>query len=81
MDTQYPAASRTGPPAFFVPDKLPDAEFPDVFKIINHTHAILRSVPPIQVHQSVAGILFTTVAVLEATVRQCRTSLDPALDA
>ncbi len=46
------ACERRGSPAFgasplffFVSDELPDAEFSDVLKIIDHAYAVLGSIP------------------------------------
>lgn len=81
MNTEYLAAFRTSPPFFFVSDEMPNAEFFDVLKILNHAHAILGSIALIQILQPIARKAVTTEAVLDFRVHYLLTVLDSAHDA
>ena len=81
MDTDYLAALRTGPPFFFVSDKSPYAEFPDVLKIIDHAHAVLCSISLVQVFKPCTGEAVTTEAVLAPSLNHLLTVPDPTPDA
>jgi hypothetical protein len=63
MNTEQPAALRTGPPFPFVFDELPYTELPHILEIVDHTHAILGPVSLIKVIQPGAGKPFTAEAV------------------
>jgi hypothetical protein len=81
MDTEYLAALGTDPPFLFASNEMPYAELPDVFQIVDHAHAILDSIPLIQVIQPDARKAFTIEAVLGLGVHYLLTVLDPARDA
>ena len=81
MNTNYLAALGTGPPFLFVSNEMPYTELPDVLEIVNHTHAILGSVPLIQMVQPGARKAFTTEAVLDSSFHYLLTVLDSARDA
>ena len=51
VNTEYLTAFRAAPPFFFASDEMPYAEFSDVLEIVDHAHAILGSVPLIQIVQ------------------------------
>ena len=81
MNTEYLTASRAAPPFFFASDEMPYAEFSNVIEIAYHAHAILGSVPLIQMVQPGAREAITTEAVLDFGVRHLLTVLDSACDA
>ena len=81
MNTEYLAAFRAAPPFFFVSDEMPYAEFSDVLEIADHAHAILGSIPLIQMVQPGAREAVTTEAVLDFGVHDLLTVLDSAYDA
>jgi hypothetical protein len=76
MNTNDLTALGTGPPFFFISNKLSYAVLLDVVEIVNHTHTILRSIAFIQVIQPVAGKIVTTEAVLKFIFRYLLTVLD-----
>ena len=60
---------------------MPYAEFSDILKIVDHAHAILGSVPLIQMVQPGTREAITTEAVLAFGVHHLLTVLDSAHDA
>ena len=54
MHTNNLAALGAGPSFLFVSNKMSYAKLPYAHEIVNHTHAILGSIPLIQVIQPVA---------------------------
>ncbi len=60
---------------------MPYAEFSDVLKIADHAHAILGSIPLIQMVQPGARKAVTTKAVLDLRVHYLLTVFDFACDA
>jgi len=81
MNTNCLATVRTCPPYIFVSDKLPYAKLPDALEIINHAHSILRSIALIQVIQLSTRKGITTETILDSTLHDLLTGLDPAPDA
>lgn len=65
MDTQQPAALRTGPPLLFVSDELPYAKLFHVNEIVYHAHSISGSITFIQMIQCIAGKPLTVKAVAD----------------
>ena len=65
MNTEYITAFRASPLFFFVSNEIPYAEFSDVLEIADHAHAILGSIPLIQMAQSGAREAVTTEAVFD----------------
>jgi len=62
---------------FLASDELPDAEFSDVLKIFDHAHAVLGSIPLIQIFKPGIREAVTTIAVLHFRI-QFLAVLDPA---
>ena len=60
---------------------MPYAELPYVLEIVNHAHAILGSIPLVQMVQRGARKAITTEAVPDSTLRYLLTILDSACDA
>ena len=81
VNTEYLTAFRAAPPFFFVSDEMPYAEFSNVLEIADHAHAILGSIPLIQMVQPDAGEAVTTEAVLDFGVHYLLTVLDSTYDA
>lgn len=81
MNTNCLATLRTCPPCLFVSDELPYAKLPDVLEIINHAHIILCSIALIQVIQPSTRKGITTETILDSTMHDLLTGLDPARDA
>lgn len=81
MNTKHLTALRASPPFFFVSDEMPYAEFSDAFEVGDHAHAILGSIPLIQMVQSDARETVTIKAVLGFGVRHLLTVLDFAFNA
>jgi hypothetical protein len=81
MNTEYPNTFRTAPPFFFVSDEMPYPEFSNVLEIADHAHAILGSIPLIQMVQPGAREAITIKAVLDFGLRHLLTVLDPAFNA
>jgi hypothetical protein len=81
VNTEHLIAFRASPPFFFASHEMPYAEFSNGLQIFNHAHAILGSVPLIQVIQPGAREAVTTVAVLGFSVYHLLTVLDSARDA
>ena len=78
VNTEYLTAFRAAPPFFFASDEMPYAKFFNVLEIVDHAHAILGSVPLIQVVQPGARKAFTTEAVLDFRVHNLLTVFDSA---
>lgn len=81
VNTEYLTAFGAFPPFFFVSDEMPYAEFSNVLEILDHAHAILGSIPVIQVVQPVAREAVTTGAILDFRVYNLLTVLDSAQNA
>jgi len=81
VNTDYLTALQASPPFFFVSDEMPYAKFSNAFKIDYHAHAILGSIPLIQMVQSDARETVTIEAVLGFGVRHLLTVLDFAFNA
>lgn len=60
---------------------MPNAEFFDVLKILNHAHAVLGSIALIQGGQPGAREAVATEAVLDFSFHHRLAILDPACDA
>ncbi len=75
------AAFRALPSFFFVFNETPYTEFFNVLEILDHAHAILGSVPVIQVFQPCTREAVATEAVLGFSFHYLFTVLDPAHDA
>ncbi len=58
-------AFRASPPFFFASDEMSYAEFSNILEIINHAHAILGSVPFIQIVPPDAREAITAETVLD----------------
>ena len=76
MNTEYLTAFRAAPPFFFVSDEMPYAEFSNVLEIADHAHAILGSIPLIQMVQPDAREAVTTETILDSGVHYLLTVLD-----
>jgi len=81
VNTEELHAFRAAPPFFFVSNEMPYAEFSNVFEIADHAHAILGSIPFIQMVQPDAREAVTTKAVLDFSVHYLLTVLDSTYDA
>ena len=81
MNTEYLTAFWASPPFFFGSYEMPYAEFSNVLKICDHAHAILGSIPLIQMVQPDAREAVTTKAVLDFSVHYLLTVLDSTYDA
>jgi hypothetical protein len=81
VNTEQLTAFRTAPPFLFASDEMPYAEFSDVIEIADHTHAILGSIPLIQVVQLGTGETVASEAVLDFSVHNLLTVFDSADDA
>jgi hypothetical protein len=81
MNTEHLTAFWASPPFFFVSDEMPYAEVSNVLKIADHAHAVLGSIPLIQMVQPVAGEAVTSKAVLGFGAAHLLTVLDFAYDA
>ena len=64
MNAEYLTAFWAAPSFFFVSYEMPYAEFFNVLEIVNHAHAILGSIPLIQIVQPGARKAVTIEAVL-----------------
>ena len=60
---------------------MPYAEFSNALEVIDHAHAVLGSIPLIQMLQPGAGEAVTTKAVLDFRVHYLLTVFDSACDA
>ena len=81
MNTEYLTAHRASPPFFFVSDEMPYPKLSNSIKIVDHAHAILGSIPLIQMFQPVAREAVTTKAVLDFGVHYLLTVLGFTCDA
>jgi hypothetical protein len=81
VNREYLTAFRAAPPFFFVSNEMPYAEFSNVLEIADHTHAILGSIPLIQMVQPDAREAVTTEAVLDISIHYLLTVLDSTYDA
>jgi hypothetical protein len=63
VNADYLAALGTGPFFLFIPDEIPYAKVTDIFKIVDHAHAVFRSISLIQLFQPGAGEAFASEAV------------------
>ena len=64
MNTNHFTAFGTNPFTFFIPNKRSDPNFIYHFEIINHAHAILDSISPIQLFQPGARENITTIGTI-----------------
>jgi hypothetical protein len=78
MNADYLATLGTAPPFLLISNELPNAELPDVFQILDHAHAILGSIPLIQMVQPGARKTVTIKAILDFSIHYPLTVLDPA---
>ena len=76
MNAEHLTAFRASPPFFFVSYEMPYAEISNVLEIADHAHAILGSIPLIQMVQPVAREAVTSKAVLDFGVHYLLTVLD-----
>jgi hypothetical protein len=76
VNTEYLTAFRAAPPFFFISDEMPYAEFSNILEIINHAHAVLGSVPFIQVVKPGARKAITSEAVLDFSLSHLLAVLD-----
>jgi hypothetical protein len=81
MNTEDLTAFGAAPPFFFGSDELPYPESSNVLEIGYHTHAILGSIPLIQMVQPEAREAVTRKAVLDFSVHHLLTVLDSTYDA
>jgi len=81
VNTKYLTAFWASPPFFFGSYEMPYAEFSNVLKIADHAHAILGSIPLIQMVQPDAREAVTTEAVLGFGAAHLLTVLDSTYDA
>jgi hypothetical protein len=80
VNRDHLAALGTGPSLFFMPDEIPYAELPDILEVVDHAHAVLGSIPLIQMLQPVAGEAVAAEAVLESGIRHFVTVPNAARD-
>ncbi len=64
MNTNHFTTFGTNPFHFFIPDEMSDTKFIYHFEIIDHAHSILGSVSLIQLFQSGAGEIITTIGTI-----------------
>jgi hypothetical protein len=69
VNTEYLTALRASPPSFFGSYEMPYSEFPNALEIADHAHAILGSIPLIQMFQPGTREAVTTKAVLGFSVQ------------
>jgi hypothetical protein len=81
VNTEYLTAFWASPLFFFVSNEMPYAEFSDVLKIADHAHAVLGSIPLIQMVQPDTREIVTTKAVLGFRVHYLLTVFDSTCDA
>jgi hypothetical protein len=81
MHTQHISALGTGPPVLFGSYEMTNAEFPDVFEILDHAHAIFGPIALIEMFQAGAGKVGATETVFYSTAHDPLTVLDQAGDA
>jgi hypothetical protein len=81
MNTEHLTALRTSPFFFLASDEMAHAEFSNVLKIVDHAHAILGSVPFIQMVQPDAREAVTIEAILDISVHYLLTVLDSTSNA
>jgi hypothetical protein len=81
VNTDYLTTFRAAPPFFLVSNEMPYAEFSNVLEIADHAHAVLGSIPLIQMGETDAREAVTTEAVLDFGVHYLLTALDSTYDA
>ena len=81
MNADYLAALGAGPPFLFVSNEMPYPKFRNVLQIVNHAHAVLGSIPVIQMVQPGARKAATTEAVLNLGIHYLLAVLNRARDA
>ena len=81
VNTEQLTAFRAAPPFFFVSDKMPDSEFSDALEIVDHAHAVVGSIPLVQMAQPGTGEAAATGAVPDFGGRNPLTVFDSAFDA
>ena len=81
VNTEHLTTIWAAPPFFFVSDEMPYAEFSNVLEIADHAHAILGSIPLIQMVQPDAREAVTIEAILDFSVHYLLTVLDSTSNA
>jgi hypothetical protein len=81
MNTEHLTAFWADPPFFFGSYEMPYAEIFYVLEVFDHAHAVLGSIPLIQMVQPDARIAVTNKAVLGFGAAHLLTVLDFAYDA
>lgn len=81
MNAYEPTALGTSPIFLFPFNKTLHAEFPDALKILNRAHAILGSIPLVQMVQPMARKAVAVEAMSRTGIRHIRAILDTARDA
>jgi hypothetical protein len=81
VNTEQLTAFRATPPFFLLSDEMPDAKIHDAFEIVDHAHAVVGSIPLVQMFQPGTGEAVTTGAVPDFGVRNPLTVFDSAFDA
>jgi len=61
MNTNHITAFGANPSQLFIPNKIPDPNFINIFQIVNHTHPILCSVSLVQLFQFSTGKITTII--------------------
>ena len=81
VNTEYLTAFWASPPFFFGSYEMPYAEFSYALKIADHAHAVLGSIPLIQMVQPVAREAVTKKQYLTLAFSHLLTVLDSTYDA
>jgi hypothetical protein len=81
VNTEQLTAFRTAPPFLFASDEMPDAEFSDALEIADHAHAILGSIPLIQIIQPGTGKAVASEAMPDFSIHDLLAVFDSADDA
>ena len=81
MNAEYLTAFLASPPFFFGSYEMPYAKISNALEIGDHAHAVLGSIPLVQMIQPVAGEAVTSKAVLGVRVRYLLAVLDSTYDA
>jgi len=76
LNAEYLTAFGAFPLFFFGSYELPYAEFSNILEVFDHAHAVLGSIPLIQMVQPFAGEAVTTKTVLDFSVHHLLTVLD-----
>ena len=78
MNTNYLTAPGAGPLLLFISEKVSYPKFSYSVEIVDHAHAILRSISFIQMVQPCAGKAVTTEAVFDSCDQHLLTVLNSA---